>query len=33
MNAPYECRDVQPQWLSRRRLLQSVAAGFGWMAL
>ena len=33
MNAPYECRDVQPRLLSRRSLLQSVAAGFGWMAL
>ena len=32
MNAPYTCRGVQPQPMSRRQLLQTVAAGFGWMA-
>ena len=32
MNAPYSCSGVQPRPWSRRQLLQSVAAGFGWMA-
>ena len=29
---PYECRDVQPRLLSRRDMLRSVSAGFGWLA-
>ena len=32
MNAPWSCSGVQPRPWSRRQLLQSVAAGFGWMA-
>jgi len=32
MNVPYTCQGVQSGALSRRRLLQTVAAGFGWMA-
>jgi hypothetical protein len=29
---PYECRSVTPAMLSRRDLLRSVSAGFGWLA-
>lgn len=32
MNAPFECRDVAPRALTRRDLLKTVAAGFGWAA-
>ncbi len=32
MNAPFECHGIQPRPLTRRRLLQTAAAGFGWMA-
>lgn len=32
MNAPYSCNGVQARPMTRRQLLQSVAAGFGWMA-
>jgi hypothetical protein len=33
MNAqPYECRSVTPAMLTRRDLLRSVSAGFGWLA-
>ena len=31
MNAPYSCNGVQARPMTRRQLLQSVAAGFGWM--
>jgi hypothetical protein len=29
---PFECRDVLPQALTRRDLLRTVSAGFGWLA-
>src|SRR5215212_421157 len=33
MNArPYECRSVTPAMLTRRDLLRTVSAGFGWLA-
>jgi hypothetical protein len=32
MNTPFTCSDIQPRPLSRRDLLKTVAAGFGWMA-
>ena len=32
MNAPYTCQGVQPHPMTRRQLLQTVAAGFGWVA-
>jgi hypothetical protein len=32
MNAPFECCDVAPRALTRRDLLKTVAAGFGWAA-
>lgn len=32
METPFECGAVQGGPMSRRRLLQTVAAGFGWMA-
>jgi hypothetical protein len=32
MNAPYECRGVTPPMFTRRDLLKSVSAGFGWLA-
>jgi hypothetical protein len=31
-NLPYECRNVQPRVLTRREMLQTVSAGFGWLA-
>ena len=31
-NLPYECRGVTPAMLSRRDLLKTVSAGFGWLA-
>ncbi len=31
-NLPYECRGVTPQMFTRRDLLKSVSAGFGWLA-
>ncbi len=32
MNRPYECSGVTPRMLTRRDLLKSVSAGFGWLA-
>src|SRR4051794_32329837 len=29
---PYECCDVTPQMMTRRDLLRTVSAGFGWLA-
>src|SRR5690348_2954221 len=29
---PYECRGVTPAMLTRRDLLRTVSAGFGWLA-
>src|SRR3954467_5183187 len=31
-NQPYECCNVTPQMLTRRDLLRTVSAGFGWLA-
>ena len=31
-NQPYECGNVQPRWMTRRDMLKSVSAGFGWLA-
>src|SRR4029079_15910041 len=31
-NLPYECCGVTPAMLTRRDLLQTVSAGFGWLA-
>ncbi len=31
-NRPYECSGVTPRMLTRRDLLKSVSAGFGWLA-
>ena len=31
-NLPYECRSVTPAMLTRRDLLKTVSAGFGWLA-
>src|SRR5882724_4184237 len=30
---PYDCRGVLPQMMTRRDLLRTVSAGFGWLAL
>ncbi len=32
MNRPYECSGVTPAMLTRRDLLKTVSAGFGWLA-
>lgn len=32
MNAPFECHNIAPRALTRRDLLKTVAAGFGWAA-
>ena len=31
-NQPYECCNIQPRWMTRREVLKSVSAGFGWLA-
>src|SRR5947209_781935 len=31
-NRPFECCDITPRMLTRRGLLQTVSAGFGWLA-
>ena len=31
-NQPYECNGVTPRALTRRDLLKTVSAGFGWLA-
>ncbi len=31
-NRPFECRDILPQMFTRRDLLRTVSAGFGWLA-
>ena len=32
-NAPHQCNDVMPMPLTRRDVLKTVSAGFGWLAL
>jgi hypothetical protein len=32
LQLPYECRDIQPRLMTRRDVLRSVSAGFGWLA-
>ena len=32
-NLPYQCNNVMPLSLTRRDVLKTVSAGFGWLAL